>query len=91
MSYDITLCAGGDCSIKQFCYRHTAEILGRQNFFGNLPCDTTKNTYEYFLKNEFYEELIRQRAYQIWEKNGRKLEDGFSNWEQAEDEFFGKD
>lgn len=90
MSYDITLCAGGDCTIKQFCYRHTTEILGRQNFFGNIPCDASKNVFDYFLKNEFYDDHIRQKAYQIWEMNGRNLGDDSKNWQQAEDEFLGK-
>jgi hypothetical protein len=33
MSYDVTVCTGGDCPIKENCHRFTAERLGRQDFF----------------------------------------------------------
>ncbi|CAH0995391.1 hypothetical protein EMA8858_01512 [Emticicia aquatica] len=88
MPYEITLCAGGDCPIKQYCYRHTAEILGRQDFFGSVPFDyTTKKCY-YFLKNEAYFEQIRKNAYKIWENNGKPDNSSVSHWQLAEEVFF---
>jgi hypothetical protein len=37
MPYDITLCPGQNCPIKQNCSRFTDEILGRQDFLAKLP------------------------------------------------------
>ncbi|MFY7888643.1 MAG: DUF2934 domain-containing protein [Spirosomataceae bacterium] len=88
MSYDITLCGGGDCPLKHFCYRNTAEVLGRQNFFGSMPFDMTTKSCEFFIKNEAYFKEIRERAYFLW-KSG-KLSDGnaVEYWQEAERRFF---
>ena len=87
MPYDITMCAGGDCPIKKLCYRHNAEIEGRQDFFGNLPFDFSINSCSYFWKDEIVDKKIRLRAYQIWEENGRNFVDSLTHWQQAEKEF----
>jgi hypothetical protein len=35
---DITMCQGTNCSVKNKCYRHTAEINeGRQSYFTEVP------------------------------------------------------
>jgi hypothetical protein len=88
MSYDITLCGGGDCPLKHFCYRNTAEVLGRQNFFGSMPFDMTTKSCEFFIKNEAYFKEIRERAYFLW-KSG-KLSEGnaLEYWHEAERRFF---
>jgi hypothetical protein len=87
MPHDITLCAGGDCPLKQFCYRHTTEVLGRQNFFGSLNFDFSTNHCQFFIKNDTYFGHIRLKAFKIWETN--KLPDKNSKhyWQLAEDEF----
>jgi hypothetical protein len=48
MSFDVTLCAGGDCPIKQNCHRFTAVRLGRQDFFGSPPYNFATQSCEYF-------------------------------------------
>jgi hypothetical protein len=88
MPYDITLCAGGDCPIKNFCHRHTAEVLGRQDFFGTLPFNFSSKKCTYFLRNEAYFEYIRKKAFKIWELSDKSANNSTTNWEQAEEEFF---
>ncbi|MES2518426.1 MAG: DUF2934 domain-containing protein [Bacteroidota bacterium] len=90
MPYDITMCGGGDCPIKRLCYRHNAEIEGRQDFFGSIPFDFSTNTCQSFWKDIQVDEQIRLRAYQIWESHGRlHSDDTLSHWQQAENEFLG--
>lgn len=87
MPYDITMCAGGDCPIKKLCYRHNAEIEGRQDFFGNLPFNFVTNSCDSFWKDEVIDEKIRLRAYQNWESSGRHFGDSLMYWQQAEKDF----
>lgn len=43
---DITMCAGGNCKIKESCYRHTAfPNPYRQSFFAEVPGDDTSCEY----------------------------------------------
>jgi hypothetical protein len=65
------MCAGDGCPIKKLCYRHNAEIEGRQDFFRNLPFDFSTNSCDSFWKDAIVYEKIRLKAYQIWEANGR--------------------
>ena len=46
--YDITLCVGGECPLKNQCLRYTLPVLGRQDFFGAMPYDVEKKTCEHF-------------------------------------------
>jgi hypothetical protein len=88
MPYDITMCGGGDCPIKKLCYRYTAEIEGRQDFFGSIPFDFALNNCEHFWKDAQVDAKIRLRAYQIWESSGRNPHaDSVTHWQQAEREF----
>lgn len=86
MPYDTTLCPGTNCPIKQNCYRFTAEILGRQNFFAQAPYNLTANSCEYFISNRPDEDKIRLKAYEIWRQiscpDGKSVE----CWLQAEKE-----
>ena len=66
--YDICLCSGNDCSLKKDCFRYTAEIIGRQDFFGTPP--HRGNACEFFLSNTAQIELL---AYQLWEADGRPI------------------
>ena len=34
---DIAMCKGGECTIKESCYRYTAEPGSRQTYFGCPP------------------------------------------------------
>ncbi|MBD2201222.1 DUF2934 domain-containing protein [Calothrix sp. FACHB-1219] len=86
MPYDITLCPGQNCPIKQECYRFTAEILGRQDFFGTPPYKLTTNSCEFFITNRPNEAQIRRLAYTIWEKTGYPEGKSVEHWLQAEKE-----
>ncbi|BAY82835.1 hypothetical protein NIES267_23200 [Calothrix parasitica NIES-267] len=86
MPYDITLCPGESCLIKQNCYRFTLKVLGRQNFFTQIPCNSTTNSCEHFISNRPPEEKIRIKAYQIWQQMGRPSGQSLECWLKAEKE-----
>ena len=88
MPHDITLCAGGDCPLKQFCYRHTAEVLGKQNFFGSLYFDFSTKNCPFFIKNDAYFGHIRLKAFTIWELDKQPDKNTKHYWQLAEDDFF---
>ena len=86
MSYDITLCPGQGCPVKENCFRFTAEVLGRQDFFGRLPYNFDTRSCEYFISNRPSEEQIRQRAFQIWQQAGCPDGKAVDCWVMAERE-----
>jgi hypothetical protein len=88
MPHDITLCAGDDCPLKQFCYRHTAELLGKQNFFGSLNFDFSTKNCPFFIKNDNYFGHIRLKAFKIWEMSDKTAQNSKHYWQLAEEEFF---
>ncbi len=88
MAYDITLCGGGDCPLKHFCYRNTAEVLGRQNFFGSMPFDMATKKCDFFIKNDSYFQAIRDRAYFLWESGNRSEGRASEHWKEAERRFW---
>jgi hypothetical protein len=84
MSFDVTLCAGGDCPIKQNCHRFTAERLGRQDFFGSPPYNFATQSCEYFWPPRPIEEAdIQTRAYYIWQTEGCPEGKEEEHWLQA--------
>ncbi len=87
MPYDITMCIGEGCLIKKLCYRHNAEIEGRQDFFGSLPFNFETNSCDSFWEDAIVYEKIRLKAYQIWKANGRIFGQDLLHWQQAEKEF----
>ncbi len=83
MPYDIAMCGGGVCHLRYACYKHTGEILGRQDFMMSVPYNAETKTCDMFLSNEHQ---IQKRAYEIWlsqEKPDNKAEE---NWQQAQAE-----
>lgn len=78
---DITLCGGGNCPLKQNCYRYTAEVFGRQDFFGSLPFDFAANECVHFLDNI---EQVRKQAYYIWKEKGSPEGQTEAIWAEAE-------
>jgi hypothetical protein len=88
MPYYITLCAGDPCPIKQFCHRYTTEIYGRQDFFSSLPFDISTKTCSCFLRNEAYFEHIRLKAYELWQKSEKPIQNANHYWQLAEEAFF---
>ncbi len=86
MSYDIILCQGNNCPIKQNCYRFTAKVLGRRNSFTKAPYDFTTNDCEHFINNRPDENTIRLKAYEIWQQMGYPNGKSVEHWLQAEKE-----
>ncbi|MBD2593160.1 hypothetical protein BCD64_25505 [Nostoc sp. MBR 210] len=86
MPYDITLCPGKNCPIQKNCYRFTAEIIGRQDFFVEPPYSFVNNCCEYFISNLPDESAIRVKAYEIWQKKGCPGDKAWENWLEAEKE-----
>lgn len=86
MPYDITLCPGQNCPIQNNCYRFTAEVLGRQDFFVEAPYSFNKNSCEYFIDNRPDENKIRMKAYEIWQRMGYPNGKAIEHWLQAEKE-----
>lgn len=86
MPYDITLCPGENCPIKQNCYRFTLEVVGRQNFFTQIPYSSNTNSCKHFISNLPSEEKIRIKAYQIWQQMGCPNGQSLEYWLQAEKE-----
>lgn len=87
MPHDITLCAGGDCPLQQFCYRYTTEVLGKQNFFGSLNFDFTTKNCSFFIRNDAYFGHIRLKAFKIWETDKQPNKTSKHYWQLAEEEF----
>jgi hypothetical protein len=84
MIYDITLCLGKNCPIKQNCYRFTAKIPGRKNFFTNIPYNVTTDSCENLIGNHPSENKIRLKADQIWQQMGCPNGKSVECWLQAE-------
>jgi Protein of unknown function (DUF2934) len=80
---DITLCGGGSCPLKNRCYRYTAEVFGRQDFFGSMPFNSMTNQCDYFFDNS---EQIKKQAYLIWLAQGKPEGQEIAHWVQAEEE-----
>jgi hypothetical protein len=86
MLYDITLCLGENCPIKQSCYRFTAKVFGRKDVFAYPPYNFSNNCCEYFICNRPSETKIRLRAYEIWQQMGCQDGKSMQHWLQAETE-----
>jgi hypothetical protein len=86
MPYDITLCRGKNCPIKQNCYRFTIEIHGRQNFFAQEPYNYTTKECEHFISNDPSENKIRLKADEIWQRMGYPNGKSVECWLQAQKE-----
>lgn len=88
MPYDITLCGGGACPQKNFCYRYTAEVLGRQTFFGAIPYENTTKSCDFFIKNDVYFKEVRERAYSLWKRGLQRSGKSVEHWREAERGFW---
>ena len=86
MSYDITLCPGKNCPIQQSCYRFTAKIPGRKNFFARIPYNFNTNSCEHLIGNRPDENQIGLKADQIWQQMGCPNGKSVECWLQAEKE-----
>jgi len=86
MPYDMCMCDGGKCLLKQNCLRFTGVAFGRFDSFGSPPFDKKTQTCQHFYSDKPKENAIKLRAYQIWLNKGRVLNTEAENWEQAEKE-----
>ncbi|MBA3921573.1 MAG: DUF2934 domain-containing protein [Nostocaceae cyanobacterium] len=86
MPYDVTMCPGKNCPIKQDCYRFTSEILSRQDFFGEIPDNFTTNSCKHFINNHPPEDRIRLKADEIWQQMNYPNGNSVEHWLQAEKE-----
>ncbi|MEO0933465.1 MAG: DUF2934 domain-containing protein [Cyanobacteria bacterium J06641_2] len=89
MPDDITLCPGENCPIKQNCYRFTLQVMGRQNFFTQIPYNSSTNSCKHFISNLPREEKIRIKAYEIWQQMGCPSSQSLECWLKAEKELMG--
>lgn len=80
MAYDIAKCMGGDCPLKNDCYRFTSETLGRQDFFGSVPYNLKDKSCEHFWDNN---SQIQALAYLIWLDEGKPNGKAREHWEKA--------
>lgn len=88
MPYDITLCSGEGCPVRKYCKRSTLEVLGRQDFFGTVPFDSTSKNCSYFYENEAFRTLQRQKAYQLWQQEGKPHGKDLEHWQAARQAVF---
>jgi hypothetical protein len=82
---DICLCSGNTCTLKLDCYRYTAEILGRQDFFGSPPFKD--GICEFFLDNS---QQIKLLAYYLWLERGSQKENQENFWFAAKEQLYQK-
>ncbi|MDP2344219.1 MAG: DUF2934 domain-containing protein [Deltaproteobacteria bacterium] len=80
----LLLCGGGDCPRRHRCERHTTEIFGRRDFFGEPPYDLVTGECEYFLEDFMVVQKVRERAYYLWLEEGRPEGRAFEHWQRAE-------
>lgn len=80
MPYEYVLCAGTSCLLRDDCYRFTAEVLGRQDFFGQPPFNSHTGQCAHFLSNEAQ---IQEQAYLIWLDEGCPEGKAEQHWQQA--------
>ncbi|MBN3947467.1 MAG: hypothetical protein HWQ38_13745 [Nostoc sp. NMS7] len=73
MPYDITMCPGQNCPLKQNCSRFTDEILGRQDFFGEAPYNFITNSCEHFISNRPDVFIQAMQLCGAWDRNNPRL------------------
>ncbi len=83
--YDIALCKGGECPFKEYCFRHTAEVLGRQDFFGTIPYHFPSRSCAYFYENKAFKQQRQSKAYQIWQAQGCPDGQDEQHWLEAKE------
>jgi len=90
MPYDITMCSGGDCTLKDHCIRFTGAVYGRQDYFGSVPFDETTKNCQYYLDDLPNDERVREYAYQLWQSRGCPEGDDLGIWLLAQNELLAK-
>lgn len=84
---DITICSGAGCPLKDRCYRHRVVVHGRFDSFGaTVPYDAAKGTCDRFMDlaaRAPSEQNIRDRAYALWQAEGRPEGRADDHWAAA--------
>lgn len=83
MFQDRLLCSGEGCKLRHYCFRNTAEILGKQDFFGTPPLNQQTQECAYFYENAVFEADIRLKAYELWLQEGQPEGQNLRHWHQA--------
>lgn len=86
MPADITLCPGGDCPLREGCFRFRAQPDARQDWFGSAPYDAVTGRCEQLWSLAAMvpdESAIRYRAYMLWDREGRRDGRADDDWHRA--------
>ena len=86
MSGDVTHCPGGDCPWRHRCRRHTAEVLGRTDFFAQPPWRGDDGACDHYDADLVVVQRIRERAYRKWLDDGRPDGQALAHWLRADDD-----
>lgn len=84
MSFDICMCAGGNCPQKDTCLRFTGAVYGRQDFFGIPPYSHITLECVYYMDDRPSEEAVRKQAYKLWQHDGCPEGKESDYWSRAE-------
>ena len=86
MPSDITMCAGGDCPLRQRCYRYRSVPAGRQDYFGAMPYDAARGACDQLwdiARLGPTDDAIRTRAYHLWQAAGEPTGAADAHWQAA--------
>ena len=75
-------CDGQNCPLKEECYRFTQPSPGRDAFPAS-PYNHAAGACEQFYSNIPNEELVRETAYHIWQRNGHPEGRQVEHWYEA--------
>lgn len=80
MPFDITMCPGQICPIKENCLRFTGAVLGKWDSFTRIPYNFQTNQCEYFWSDIPSDDKIKNLAYLIWKEEGMQSGKDFDYW-----------
>ncbi len=86
MSDDITHCSGGDCPLREDCYRFRAEVFGRFDAFGRPPYDAATGRCAHHWPLSRLRPTaadVQRRAYFLWVREGRPDGRADEHWAAA--------
>lgn len=83
---DITHCPGGDCPVRDRCYRYRALAYGRFDAFGAPPWDASAQRCEHFwdiARLDPTDDDVRTRAHARWVAAGCPAGTAEADWHAA--------
>lgn len=87
MAAMLTLCTGGNCPLRDRCYRFRLVAHGRHDVFGRVPYDEGRAACEHFDDVEGHRPTgadVATRAYHLWSSRGRVDGHADDDWLEAE-------